>query len=440
MLHRLALAILCLPLVLLTACPETREEGIIVNLQTDYVPTLEFDQIRVEVDGSTRREVAVSTYESFARPRFVTTYSAAPRGQRTITLALLRDAREVARRTLEIPFTGNYLATVVITRSCAGVPCGVRESCLGGRCVPNTCVTGTELLCGTPLCTTDTTCSSTTTCSEGACIGGACLEVPREGACMRGEACVPGTGCVSLTMPDAPIDAFSAPVDAFTPPPSFVLHRLIEAADAWTIVTPTGDFPSEPVEAAFTAGDGSLRVLTRTEVFTMSATGAFSGRMPRDTLFPELSGMLLEAADRMGNTLTMFHNAYTTYTWREIAPPVFVSTTPYAELPAAWRGPLAPSTFTVHAFYSAPHNAQGWAVPQTSASCGVSGAYSELLSFTGFGPSALQATVYSFDCSEFVARRDYGSASPFTFPETPSMRTGDVEAMSYADGLWVFTR
>ena len=257
---------------------------------------------------------------------------------------------------------------------------------------------------------------------------------------MRGEACVPGTGCVSLTMPDAPIDAFSAPVDAFTPPPSFVLHRLIEAADAWTIVTPTGDFPSEPVEAAFTAGDGTLRVLTRTEVFTMSATGAFSGRMPRDTLFPELSGMSLEAADRMGNTLTIFHRAYTTYTWREIAPPVFVSTTTYETLPAAWRGPLAPSTYTVHAFYSAPHNAQGWAVPQASASCGVTGAYSELLSFTGVGPSALQATVYSFDCSEFVARRDYGSASPFTFPDTPSMRTGDVEAMSYADGLWVFTR
>lgn len=433
MLRRLCFWVLCLPLALFSACSGARDEGIIVNLQTDYVPTLEFDQIRVEVDGSTRRELAVSTHDSFARPRFVTTYTSAPRGQRMITLTLMRATREIARRTLEIPFGGNYLATVVITRSCAGIPCAVGESCLGARCVPDACVTGTEPACPTPLCTADAMCVSTTSCAQGECVGGACLEVPTTGACALGEVCLPGTGCVSLDPPDA----MSIPTDAFLAPPSFRLYRLPAAATSWSLVTPTGSYPRDVIEAAFTVSDGSLRVLTGTEVFTMRASGVFSAPMPRDALFPELSGIQISAADRIGNTLTVFHNDHSTYTWRESAPPVLIRTIPLAELAEAWRGTLAPSTFSVHALFSATENTQGWAVPTAGASCGVTGAYSEIISFNGIGPSAMQDAIYSFDCEQFVARRDYGDSLPFTFPEAPP--SSGVDAISYAEGLWVFT-
>ena len=430
----------CLP-VFFSACSGMREEGIIVNLQTDYVAGLEFDQVRVEVDGSSGRELAVTARDSFARPRFVTTYNAAPRGQRRITLTLTRATREIARRTLEIPFEGNYLATVVITRSCATISCSVGESCLGARCVPDACITGTEPACPTPLCSSDAMCPSATSCAYGECVGGACLEVPTPGACSLGEACLPGTGCVSLEAPDAmslPIDAASIPTDALLAPPSFRLFRLPAAATSWSLVTPTGSYPSDIVEAAFTISDGSLRVLTRTEVFTMSASGVFSARTPRDALFPELSGIQISAADRMGNTLTVFHGNHSTYAWRDAAPPVFVRTIPLSELPDAWRGAFAPSTYSVHALFSAANNTQGWAVPSPGAPCGVSGGYSEIIAFNGIGPSAMQDAIYSFDCDQFVARRDYGASLPFTFPGAPP--SSAVEAISYAEGLWVFAR
>lgn len=457
----------CLSIALLgvvafvVGCGSPREEGLIVNLQTDYAPSVEFDHVRVELDGAMRREVSASARD-YARPRFVTTFSAASPGRRSVAVALMRGMVEVARRTIEIPFEGNYLATVVITRSCNGVVCTPGNSCFGARCIPDSCVTGTEPSCPPPLCTMDTMCMQSAPCVRAECVAGACLESPDASACAATEACVPGVGCVALNAPDAGApdggapDAFTAAdayapdayapdanvPDAFIPVPSFTLHYLAPGGASWTTVVPRGDFPTTEVEAAFTAHDGTMRVMTHDEVFSMTRESVFTARVSRASLFPEIGTAVVGAADRIGGTLTLHHGEHTGYTWSDVAAPGYAGTVATSGLPMTWRGPFAPSPWEFIAAFSFPDNAFNWARPDGAASCGMSipGRYTGYLSYDGFGPRQMRETTYDDECSQFVASRPVAEFGPLSFPSSPALANPwEIDAVTYAGGLYVFT-
>lgn len=206
---------LCLLASFWAACP-SREEGLIVNVQTDFIAIAEFDAVRVSVDDE-RREFSVRARDRFTPPRYITTYAPAV-GRHGVTVSLLRGSNVLITRTVEVRFQGSYLLTVVLSRSCAGLRCDTGQSCLGMRCVPNTCVTGEEDTCPLPLCRANSDCMSTTACVDAQCISGTCLEVPNDGRCASSEVCLPGTGCIPNPVASdagAP-DAFAA-VDAGPP-------------------------------------------------------------------------------------------------------------------------------------------------------------------------------------------------------------------------------
>ena len=178
------------------------EQGLIVNVQTDYIPVAEFDTVRVRLDDADVRNVLVRTGDRIARPMFVTTYNEAAPGPRRVSVSLMRGNLELSRRNVEVQFRGTYLVTVVLTRSCAGLSCGVSQSCLGTRCVPVTCITGFEDDCPAPDCVSNASCASTTPCVVGECIAGACFQRPNDALCTASQICLPQTGCI--TRPIAP--------------------------------------------------------------------------------------------------------------------------------------------------------------------------------------------------------------------------------------------
>lgn len=207
---RLACAALALLLNVL-GCT-THDEGLIVNLQTDLRAGVEFDAIAVQVDDAPPRFVAVTTMDAFARPRFIAYYPGLAAGTRNVRVTLLLDENERAVRTLAIPFSGSYLVTAVITRTCIDVPCEAGFSCAGAACVPTDCITGSEPSCPPSACTSSDTCPSTTACAVPLCASRVCLEEPDDSRCGMGEICVVGRGCIALPgSVDAHVSADAGP-------------------------------------------------------------------------------------------------------------------------------------------------------------------------------------------------------------------------------------
>ncbi len=205
--------LVCFFACMVAACP-TREEGLIVNVQTDFIALAEFDAVRVVVDDE-RREFSVRARDRFTPPRYITTYTPVL-GRHGVSVSLMRGSSVLITRNVEVRFQGSYLLTVVLSRSCASLSCGMGESCLGTRCVPNTCVTGEEDSCPLPLCRMNSECMSTTACVDAQCVAGTCLQVPNDARCAASEVCLPGTGCIpSPVAGDAGAPDAGAP-DAFS--------------------------------------------------------------------------------------------------------------------------------------------------------------------------------------------------------------------------------
>ena len=110
--ERLAVWLLVGSVVLGMGCEARRE--LAVGLQTDFVPGIEFDDVRVELDGVEAARRAVDVDDSFARPTTLLERTDVAPGRRRIRVALLLDDTEIVRRTVEIPLRDRYLATVVI--------------------------------------------------------------------------------------------------------------------------------------------------------------------------------------------------------------------------------------------------------------------------------------------------------------------------------------
>ena len=176
----------------------SREEGLIVNLQTDLRAGVEFDVVAVQVDGVALRTLPVTTRDGFTRPSFIAQGPGLAAGTHIVRVALLLGASERAVRTLSIPFSGSYLVTAVITRTCIDVPCEAGFSCAGAACVPPDCITGSEPSCPPSACTSSDTCPSTTPCARPLCASRLCLEEPDDSRCGTNEICVASRGCIAL--------------------------------------------------------------------------------------------------------------------------------------------------------------------------------------------------------------------------------------------------
>lgn len=215
-------ALICVGLA--SGCaPESRE--LAVDLQTDFVPGVEFDLVTVTLDDGDPEETAAALTHRYDRPRRVLEAHDVMPGHRTVEVVLARSGAEVARRRIEMSFDRSYLLTVVITRSCRDVTCEVGDDteCVAGMCVPPDCTRLGQTGCPEVECREDDDCTAGAACGRGRCIEGACLELPRHEMCPAEEICVPEVGCiVRPTNDDAgpPLDAGptadGGPVDATT--------------------------------------------------------------------------------------------------------------------------------------------------------------------------------------------------------------------------------
>ena len=197
---------------LLAGCPSDRE--LAVDVQTDFVPGVEFDQIEVTLDGTPAATLDARDTDSFARRRRVLERSDVPSGVHTVRVALLNRGAPLVARRVQLAFDRSRVVAITITRDCREVTCpssGATE-CVGRTCVPPTCSTLGEIECPDPVCSRDSECAASVACSEGVCVDGVCLDLPRTGGCEAGSVCVPERGCVPrATVPDAgPLDAGDA--------------------------------------------------------------------------------------------------------------------------------------------------------------------------------------------------------------------------------------
>lgn len=175
-----------------------------VDLKTDYVPFVEFDAVRVQVDDgdvAVRFDHVVERSEDYLRGQRIdeTTTQA---GQHALTLTLFRGGIPVATRRVsaivQAPIT---VVTIVLTRNCQGVMCPndnpALESCLGGRCVDPRCTPQTPEFCPADQCMSDAECAQPDVpCVEARCDEGVCLGVPNDALCETGEVCHGIRGCV----------------------------------------------------------------------------------------------------------------------------------------------------------------------------------------------------------------------------------------------------
>jgi hypothetical protein len=188
-------ALICVGLA--SGCaPESRE--LAVDLQTDFVPGVEFDLVTVTLDDGDPEETAAALTHRYDRPRRVLEAHDVMPGHRTVEVVLARSGAEVARRRIEMSFDRSYLLTVVITRSCRDVTCEVGDDteCVAGMCVPPDCTRLGQTGCPEVECREDDDCTAGAACGRGRCIEGACLELPRHEMCPAEEICVPEVGCI----------------------------------------------------------------------------------------------------------------------------------------------------------------------------------------------------------------------------------------------------
>lgn len=203
---------------LLAGCEgDARGHLIAVDLRTDFVPRLEFEQVRVELiepeDGRPsariRSGVTVAAGDDYLDPRRVAELDRVARGQVFVRVQLLGASSAVlAERPALVTVTDDVVVLVVITRSCLAVVCpGPADppgaiACTGGRCVEPECGTPGAPPCPRD-CTTAADCpASPVACVEARCTGdGVCLSAARDDRCAAGQVCDPRTGCVGAPPP-----------------------------------------------------------------------------------------------------------------------------------------------------------------------------------------------------------------------------------------------
>jgi hypothetical protein len=436
---------------LFTACPE-RSEGLIVNLQTDLRAGVEFDAVRVTIDGADARTLPVSTTSRFTQPSLVTQYDTVATGRHLVRVSLMEGASERVSRSLTIQFNRSYLLTAIIASSCLDVPCETGFSCSGARCVPNDCVTGTELSCPRPACVRDADCMRTgASCAQPTCASGVCLETPNDALCGPGEVCVVSTGCVATASdagrPDAAmsVDA-TLPIDAPVGPcgtlgcRAWVLRR---GATEWTAVPRTPDplGPTTPVRDVFDVE--SLRiayVLTDTTFHVMRLSDmTYTSSGLRNELLPRTAGMMTRSSgsspagagqtfETVGIVVASFgaHIYHLDLATRAMT---FVVDAPFG---ADWSTPSAPNPALIRVGWLAGDNDAGWVTGSPQTLCETPSTRT-----TTYIAFVTDTAVHISDstCGAFYPPIPHESFAPFTLPGAPML--AGVAAGFYSGGeLW----
>lgn len=185
-----------------------------VDLRTDYVPRVEFAEVRVDLTEDGQFAEHVATSGDYVEGERVAELVSEPRDRRVVRVSLLTaEGSVLASREVLVSHRHDLAVTVTLSRDCAGVSCesaGAEvASCLGGRCVDPGCLTGEELECEEPECEADGDCDAEVACAAGVCRAGICLSTD-SGSCGVEGYCDLVEGCVyaepPVVCPSAPLD------------------------------------------------------------------------------------------------------------------------------------------------------------------------------------------------------------------------------------------
>jgi hypothetical protein len=191
-----------------------------VDLETDLVPGIDFDQITVEVapptyNASSLAPGAVTTTAmvgSYVPGRRVAEIHGVQVGDHLVRVRLIdRDGTMVVQRLVRLQIQSTYSLIVIVTRDCAGITCPQPDgdptftSCVSGVCTNPTCSPATPEACPHPACTVAADCTPSSECVHPVCDEGQCLQVAVDTACPAGQRCDATLGCVLPTgvTPDA---------------------------------------------------------------------------------------------------------------------------------------------------------------------------------------------------------------------------------------------
>lgn len=209
-------------LLFVVACSDGGS-AVIVNLRTDYVPNVEFEQVRIFLAsaGAAGEDVLMHTVSNgdYVSGQRIASFEDIANGEYRVRAELLaQNGRLVGQRSLAFSLSQSTSATIVVTRNCSGVICpdgsdpGATE-CSGGRCVQPECSPETPAACGAEGCTESAECDGTASCADGVCTTeGSCIFMPIEGACESDEFCDSTVGCLPL-----PVRTDAGQSDASTP-------------------------------------------------------------------------------------------------------------------------------------------------------------------------------------------------------------------------------
>jgi len=206
------LRLLCASLVLSTACASGAE--LAVDVRTDYVAGVEFDAVRVTVDGAHEVPLVVVPHDDFADAAHVADYRDFPTGLHHVVVHLSLGRDPVATSDVWVRLNENVLVPVTITRTCSPLSCPVPShpsatTCYGGQCFDPMC-DPTDAACMADECSPGHACAQVGRCVDVVCDRGACLRLPRDERCASNALyCVPETGaCAYLPghgPPGAPV-------------------------------------------------------------------------------------------------------------------------------------------------------------------------------------------------------------------------------------------
>lgn len=177
-----------------------------VDLRTDFVPGVEFTEVRTIVDGSDSETRAFGISDEVFEAGRIADFESIDSGERRIEVTLLGPDGELASRTVRARVSGAVGITVLMTRDCRGVMCpGAGDdisalSCLGGSCVPEECVDGTGPDCGDSECMSATDCTMAAPCTSPVCVEGVCVYQRDDSQCGSDEYCDPDDGCLPIPM------------------------------------------------------------------------------------------------------------------------------------------------------------------------------------------------------------------------------------------------
>lgn len=170
-----------------------------VDLFTDYLPGVEFTQVRVQV-----ADLPLNSHDANAERDYAAGQRVAeillPDGIHRLDVSLFDEDGEVISRPVVIDVGDDRGVSALVTRDCAGVACAggddtALEACLGGVCTDAECTFENRETCDVNECSLDADCADPDrpACVRPRCLTGVCAYTP--GNCRPEEVCHPELGC-----------------------------------------------------------------------------------------------------------------------------------------------------------------------------------------------------------------------------------------------------